>query len=78
VVLDVDAGTGRSRRGGVHDRLEREDDAFHEAARRHFLALAAAHPDRYLVVDATLPPEQIHALVVARLQAKGIAVGEAS
>ena len=78
MVLDVDAGTGRSRRGDVHDRLEREGDAFHEAVRQHFLALAAAHPDRYLVVDATLPPEEIHAVVLARLHDDGIAVGEAS
>ena len=78
VVLDVDASTGRSRRGDVHDRLEREGDAFHEAARQHFLALAAAHPDRYLVVDATLPSEEIHTLVLTRLRTDGIAVGEAS
>ncbi len=78
VVLDVDAGTGRSRRGDVHDRLEREGDPFHEAARQHFLALAAAHPDRYLVVDATLSPAEIHALVLARLHTDGLAVGEAS
>ena len=77
VVLDVDASTGRSRRGDV-DRLEREGDAFHEAARQHFLALAAAHPDRYLVVDATLPSEEIHTLVLTRLRTDGIAVGEAS
>ena len=47
----------------MHDRLEAEGDDFHEAVRQHFLALAAADPDRYLVVDATLAPGEIHALV---------------
>ena len=76
VVLDVPAGTGRSRRGDVHDRLEAEDDTFHEAVRAHFLALAAAEPDRYLVVDATLPAEEIHARVVARLRDHGLSLEE--
>jgi dTMP kinase len=76
VVLDVPAGTGRTRRGDVHDRLESEGDAFHEAVRAHFLALAAAEPDRYLVVDATLPAEEIHARVVGRLRDQGLALEE--
>jgi dTMP kinase len=76
VVLDIAAGTGRSRRGDVHDRLESEGDEFHEAVRAHFLALAQAAPDRYLVVDANLPAEEIHAQVVARLRATGLALLE--
>ena len=74
LVLDIGAGTGRSRRGDVHDRLEAEGDDFHEAVREHFLALAEAEPDRYLVVDATLAPDEIHARVVARLRASGLAL----
>jgi len=74
VVLDIGAGTGRSRRGDVHDRLEAESDDFHEAVREHFLALAEAEPGRYLVVDATLAPDEIHARVVARLRASGLAL----
>ncbi len=72
VVLDVPAGTGRSRRGDVHDRLEAEGDDFHEAVRAHFRALAEAEPERYLVVDATLPPDEIHARVLARLRHSGL------
>ena len=74
VVLDIGAGTGRSRRGDVHDRLEAEGDDFHEAVRAHFRALADAEPERYLVVDATLAPDEIHARVVARLRASGLAL----
>lgn len=72
VVVDVPAALGRERRGAVHDRLESEADAYHDAVRRHFLAMAAGHPERYLVVDGTLAPEEIHAAVVARLVASGL------
>ena len=41
VLLDVEPGQGRDRRGTVHDRLEREDDTFHDRVRQGFLALAA-------------------------------------
>lgn len=71
VLLDVPAQTGRQRRGDTHDRLEREADDFHGRVRDHFLALAAAEPQRYLVLDATLPPDvlskQIEAAVRERL-----------
>lgn len=71
VVIDISAEEGRRRRGEVHDRLESEEDAFHEATRQHFLAVAAAAPERYLVVDGTEPPERIHERVVARLREMG-------
>ena len=67
VLVDLPAEVGRARRGGVHDRLESEADDFHGAVREHFLALAGADPDRYLVVDGELPPDQIHELVRARV-----------
>ncbi len=67
VLVDLPAEVGRVRREGVHDRLESEADDFHGAVREHFLALAGADPDRYLVVDGELPPEQIHELVRARV-----------
>lgn len=68
VIVDVSAQEGRRRRGEVHDRLEAEADAFHEAIRAHFLAMAEGNPQRYLVVDGTLPPVEIHAAVLARLR----------
>jgi dTMP kinase len=72
VVVDISAEEGRRRRGAVHDRLESEEDAFHEAIRQHFLAMARGNPGRYLVVDGTLPPEQIHAEVMGRLDKLGV------
>ncbi|HET7277273.1 MAG TPA: dTMP kinase [Dermatophilaceae bacterium] len=72
IVIDITAEEGRRRRGEVHDRLEKEGDEFHEAVRAHFLAMAVADPDRYLVVDGTLPPDEIHKLVRERLAAQGV------
>lgn len=72
VVVDISAAEGRRRRGDVHDRLESEEDTFHEAIRQHFLATARGNPQRYLVVDGTQPPEQIHAEVMGRLEQLGL------
>jgi dTMP kinase len=72
VVVDISAAEGRRRRGDVHDRLESEEDTFHEAIRQHFLAMARGNPQRYLVVDGTQSPEQIHAEVMGRLGQLGL------
>ena len=72
VIVDVTATEGRRRRGETHDRLESEEDAFHEAIRQHFLSMAAGHPERYLVVDGSEPPERLHGLVLDRLESMGV------
>jgi dTMP kinase len=70
VLLDVDPETGlrRARAGSAPDRIEAESLAFHARVREGFLDLAAAAPERYLVVDASLPPEQVAAAVRLRLE----------
>ena len=72
VVVDVSAAEGRRRRGDVHDRLEAEEDTFHEAIRAHYLAMAQGNPQRYVVVDGTLSPDEIHAQVLDRLRTMGV------
>jgi dTMP kinase len=58
VDLPVDAARARLRdRAGARDRIESEDDAFHERVRRGFLELAR-HP-RHRVLDGSLPPERL-------------------
>ena len=55
VLLDVSPVSGRQRRtagDSAEDRMESEPDAFHSTIRAAFLELAAAHPDRYLVLPA--------------------------
>ena len=61
VLLDLDPAVGLSRAGqrATLDRLESASMVFHEAVRAEFLALAAADPGRYLVLDAGLPVEQL-------------------
>ncbi len=66
------AAEGRRRRAGTHDRLESEADAFHESIRQHFLAMATGHPERYLVLDGTRPPAELHDQVLDRLERSGL------
>lgn len=67
VLLDVDPGVGRARRGAVHDRLESEADEFHARVREQFLAMAAASPERYLVLDASRPRAELADRIAARV-----------
>jgi dTMP kinase len=60
--LPVEIGLSRARRRAdrlAHDqredRFEREDLAFHERLREGYLRLAALHPQRIFVIDATQP-----------------------
>ena len=70
VLLDVDPAVGLERVGdrGRADRLESESLTFHERVRYAFLDLAAADPGRYLVVDGSLPTDEIAAAVVERVR----------
>jgi dTMP kinase len=54
VLLDLDPQVGLRRAGAraALDRLESDSLAFHEAVRAGFRALAAAAPERYVVIDA--------------------------
>jgi dTMP kinase len=57
-VLDVDVAEGLARAtSGGADRIELEDLAFHERVRAGFLAIAAAEPERFVVIDAGPPAE---------------------
>lgn len=54
LLLDVDIHTGLERRKsqGGWTRMDAYDCAFHERVRQGFLEMAAADPDRWVVVDA--------------------------
>jgi len=70
VLLDVRVSVGLARtssRDAVPDRLEAESTAFHERVRSAFRELAEAGADRYLVIDAGLPPDVIHQQIVRRI-----------
>lgn len=59
--LPPEAGLARAsaRDLGQPDRLEALDLAFHRRVREAYLALAASEPGRFLVLDATRPPEAV-------------------
>ena len=61
VLLDIDPveGLRRARGEGAGDRIEAEGLEFHQAVRRGFLELAAAEPDRFVVLDASGTPDEI-------------------
>ncbi|HET8615813.1 MAG TPA: dTMP kinase [Actinomycetales bacterium] len=69
VVLDVDPGLGRQRRGDEPDRLESEPHDFHVRVRDRFRELAQRAPSRYLLVDGSSDPDEIAGQVRARLVA---------
>ncbi|NEW71413.1 dTMP kinase [Streptomyces rhizosphaericus] len=67
VLLDVSPETARERFTEAPDRLESEPAEFHQRVRAGFLALAAADPARYIVVDAGQLPEAVTSVVRHRL-----------
>jgi dTMP kinase len=72
VLLDLDPATARARLDSddkPFDRLEAEKAEFHGRVRDAYLALAAAEPERFLVLDAAASTEHIGALVRARVAA---------
>ena len=66
VVLDLDPRHGLSRFAG-RDRIEGESVEFHERVRDAFVAMAAADPDHYLVLDARAEVDEIATAVRARV-----------
>jgi dTMP kinase len=68
VLLDMPPDVGLSRHVRSADRLESEPVEFHRRVRAGFLALSRAEPERYLVLDATLPPEQVSRLIQDRIR----------
>ncbi len=68
VLLDLEPEAGFARGEQRTDYLEREALAFHRQVRRGFLELAAASPDRWLVLDATRPAMQITHAIWQRIE----------
>jgi dTMP kinase len=66
IVLDisVDAGQARLNR---KDRLDRESKEFHEKVNKAYLELAKNNAQKYLVIDAELPIEEIAKIIQDRV-----------
>ena len=70
VLLDLDPAVGRTRLDESrtrYDRLEAEAAEFHERVRAAYLALAEAESQRFLVLDATAPVEELAAAIRAQV-----------
>ena len=72
VLLDLDPALGLQRAGrrGQPDRLEQADLNFHRRVRQGFLDLAHAEPQRFLVLDATCPEDELEAAIWAAVSEK--------
>ena len=68
IVLDVDPALGLARVVGP-DRLESEPLEWHARVRQGFLDIAAAAPDRYLVLDGSRPAEDLAGEIAVALSA---------
>ena len=70
ILLDLEASAAAERRnktGEAPDRLEREKIEFFEAVRQAFLDMAAAEPNRWLVIDARQSVEAMQEQIRARV-----------
>jgi dTMP kinase len=64
VYLKLDARTGLRRKSAELDRIEQEEDGFHEKVADAYAELARTFPDRFVVVDAARPPAEVHEEIV--------------
>lgn len=71
ILLDAPAAVASARvafEKGAPDRLEAEGLDFHERVREAFRALAAAEPQRWRVIDATMPADIVAEQVAAQVE----------
>lgn len=68
--IDVRAGLQRKQAGAAEEwnRMEEKTLAYHQAVRQGYWALAAAEPQRWLVIDATQSVAAIHGEIMQRVQ----------
>lgn len=61
--LDLDPVIGleraKQKKGSSHDRIEQEEISFHTKVRQAYLDFATEEPDRFHIVDASLPSNEV-------------------
>jgi dTMP kinase len=67
ILLDISPEQGLARKQSLKDRFELEDLSFHRRVREGYLKMAAAEPDRWLVIDASLPKRKIAEIIRDRV-----------
>lgn len=67
ILLDIPPEQGLARKGSLKDRFEVEDLSFHRRVREGYLKMAGADPDRWLVIDASLPKAKVAGIIWDRV-----------
>jgi len=67
ILLDIAPEQGLARKRSLKDRFELEDISFHRRVREGYLKMAAAEPDRWLVIDASLPKRKVAEIIWERV-----------
>ena len=73
LLFDIPSEAGLRRRLSNHEEWNRMDDyalQFHERVRNGYLEMAAAEPDRYVIINADRSKEEIHKEVVLTVMRK--------
>src|SRR5205814_8914275 len=68
LLIDLPVRLGLSRRAGAaarENRIDRESEAFHTRVRERYLELARAEPARFVVLDGSLPADELESRVWA-------------
>jgi dTMP kinase len=71
-VLALDASSAGARVVGRPDRIERAAASFHASVAAGYEQLAALHPERVLLLDGTLPANELAELIHDELTARGL------
>lgn len=61
--LDVEEGLRRRAKGGEWNRLDAYELAFYQRVRQGYHEMARAEPDRWVIIDAGKPPDQVQAAI---------------
>lgn len=64
--LDVGVDVALERKGKAKDRFEERE--FLEKVRQGYLEIARREKERFVIVDGTLPPDEVHRIVVLELE----------
>jgi dTMP kinase len=67
-LLSVDPEEGLRRAGTDRDRLEQERGGFHARVALAYSELATRYPKRFVVVDASASPEEVHRSIVTAFE----------
>jgi len=67
ILLDISPEQGLARKQSLKDRFELEDLSFHRRVREGYLKMAAAEPDRWLMIDASLPKRKTAEIIWDRV-----------